>query len=58
MCVHYYDIQLIPNQYAQTMNKIGLDDYIMAAINIYLDIINLFLYILYNAKMNKDEKLK
>ena len=28
------------------MNKIGVDDYIMAAINIYLDIINLFLFIL------------
>jgi FtsH-binding integral membrane protein len=30
----------------QTMHKIGVDDYVMAAINIYLDIINLFLFIL------------
>merc|ERR1711990_810463 len=28
------------------MNKIGCDDYILASINLYLDIVNLFLYIL------------
>ena len=28
------------------MNKFGVDDYIIAAIELYLDILNLFLYIL------------
>jgi len=34
-----YDVQM-------TMNKIGVDDYILAVINLYLDIVNLFLFIL------------
>jgi FtsH-binding integral membrane protein len=28
------------------MNRIGCDDYILASIDLYLDIVNLFLYIL------------
>jgi len=34
-----YDVHMV-------MKKIGVDDYILAVINLYLDIINLFLYIL------------
>lgn len=38
-----YDTQLI---LGKNKRKFAIDDYIMAAMNLYLDIINLFLYIL------------
>ena len=40
-----YDTQLIVGG-AHKKHQFGLDDYVFAALNIYLDIINLFLYIL------------
>ena len=38
-----YDTQLIMGKFG---NEYSIDDYIFAALNLYLDIINLFLYIL------------
>ena len=38
-----YDIQRLM---AHKENQIGVDDYILAAITIYLDIINIFIYVL------------
>jgi len=40
-----YDTQLIVDNKHSSV-KFGLDDYVFAALNIYLDIINLFLYLL------------
>ena len=37
------DIQLIMGNQSR---RIGMDDYVFAAINLYLDVINIFLYIL------------
>jgi FtsH-binding integral membrane protein len=41
-----YDTQLILGQYGGHDRQFELDDYVFAAIQLYLDIINLFLYIL------------
>ena len=38
-CTQIYDTN-------QIINNMGVDDYIIAAIELYLDIINLFMYIL------------
>ena len=44
-CYIVYDTQLIVGG-RHAKHKFGVDDYVFAALNIYLDIINLFLYIL------------
>merc|ERR1719375_1213513 len=41
-----YDTQLILGEWGGHQQQFGLDDYVFAALNLYLDIINLFLYIL------------
>jgi len=44
-CYIVYDTQLICGG-KHAKHKFGVDDYVFAALNIYLDIINLFLYLL------------
>jgi len=44
-CYIVYDVQLIQGG-AEKKHEYSVDDYILAALNLYLDIINLFLYIL------------
>jgi len=41
-----YDIQLIAGGEHKRMNQLSSDDYILAAINIYLDILVIFLELL------------
>jgi len=41
-----YDTQLILGEFGGHKQQFGIDDYVFAALNLYLDIINLFLYIL------------
>jgi len=41
-----FDTQLIMGGLGGHKNQFGIDDYVFAALNLYLDIINLFLYIL------------
>jgi len=41
-----FDTQLILGSYGGHKNEFGLDDYVFAALNLYLDIINLFLHLL------------
>jgi FtsH-binding integral membrane protein len=46
-CTQIYDTN-------QIINKMGVDDYIIAAIELYLDIINLFMYILMCSSLSGD----
>ena len=41
-----YDTQLIMGEYGGHKEKFEIDDYIFASLNLYLDVVNLFLYIL------------
>mmetsp|Transcript_7543 Transcript_7543/g.16405 ORF Transcript_7543/g.16405 Transcript_7543/m.16405 type:complete len:255 (-) Transcript_7543:77-841(-) len=41
-----FDTQLILGEYGGHKNQFSIDDYVFAALNLYLDIINLFLHIL------------
>jgi len=41
-----YDTQLIIGEWGGHKYQFGIDDYVFAALNLYLDIINLFLYLL------------
>jgi len=41
-----YDTQLIIGEYKGHKNEFSIDEYVLAAITLYLDIINLFLYLL------------
>lgn len=41
-----FDTQLIMGEYGGHKNSFGIDDYAFAALNLYLDIINLFLHLL------------
>ena len=44
-CYIVYDTQLIVGG-QHKKHQFGVDDYVFAALNIYLDIINLFVYLL------------
>uniref|UniRef100_A0A7S1F1S7 Uncharacterized protein n=1 Tax=Noctiluca scintillans TaxID=2966 RepID=A0A7S1F1S7_NOCSC len=41
-----YDTQLIIGEWGGHAHQFGIDDYVFASLNLYLDIINLFLYLL------------
>uniref|UniRef100_A0A7S0ZZG0 Uncharacterized protein n=1 Tax=Noctiluca scintillans TaxID=2966 RepID=A0A7S0ZZG0_NOCSC len=41
-----YDTQLIIGEWGGHKHQFGIDDYVFAALNLYLDIINLFLFLL------------
>ena len=41
-----YDTQLIIGEYGGHKNQFTVDDYVFASLNLYLDIINLFLHLL------------
>lgn len=41
-----YDTQLIMGEYGGHSQSFGIDDYVFASLNLYLDIINLFLHLL------------
>jgi len=41
-----FDTQLLIGEYGGHKVQFGIDDYVFAALNLYLDIINLFLHIL------------
>eukprot|EP00928_Gymnodinium_smaydae_P083785 TRINITY_DN67022_c0_g1_i1.p1 TRINITY_DN67022_c0_g1~~TRINITY_DN67022_c0_g1_i1.p1 ORF type:complete len:243 (+),score=33.86 TRINITY_DN67022_c0_g1_i1:69-797(+) len=45
-CYIVYDTQLILGEYGGHKNSFSIDDYVFASLNLYLDIINLFLHIL------------
>ena len=45
-CYIVWDVQMIVGGKHQRANQFGPDDYIIAAIALYLDIVNLFLYLL------------
>ena len=46
-CTQIYDTN-------QIINRMGVDDFIIAAIELYLDIINLFMYILMCSSLSSD----
>lgn len=41
-----YDTQLMLGEFKGHKVQFGVDDYVFAALNLYLDILNLFLYLL------------